>query len=336
MQDVITRRATLGLASSFWTSAAARSLPVSLLAHPALAQPERVARIIVGAAPGGGTDTVARLLAERLSSTYAPQVVVENRTGASSRLAAEAVKAAAADGTTMLFGPMPVLTLFPHVLPRTTRYDPLTDFTAVATVGEVAYALAINAANPARDLSAFLSGARASGGVTFAPPVLGSPQHMLGLELAKVADVSFETITYRSSGQALQDLMAGRIGCMLSHMAELAPPARAGSVRLLAVSSKARLANFPEVSTFAEQGFPALTAAEAFSVMLPAGAQGLVVARLHSAIAVAIDDPALSERLRRLEIRPMVLTPAETADRLHSEFASWRPIVQRSGFRPEE
>ena len=126
---------------------------LALTSRDAGAQPavDRLARIVVGAAPGGGTDTIARLLAEQLSGRYAPQVIVENRSGASSRLAAEAVKAAAPDGTTMLVCPLPVLALYPHVLPRTTRYDPLADFTPAATPDAAAAAETPAAEAPAAD-----------------------------------------------------------------------------------------------------------------------------------------------------------------------------------------
>jgi tripartite-type tricarboxylate transporter receptor subunit TctC len=318
---------------------AALALPAAtLLARPGHANPaiDRLARIVVGAAPGGGTDTVARLLAERLSGRYAPQVIVENRPGASSRLAAEAVKAAPPDGTTLLICPMPVLALFPHVLPRTTRYDPLADFTPVTTVGELAYGLVVPRAHPAQDLQSFILWAQAKGDVAFAPPVAGAPQHMLGLRLAREAGLTFTVVTYRAASLAVQDLVAGRLDAFMSHMAEIAPQARGGNARLIAVTSAARLPGFPEVPTFAEQGYPQLTGGEAFAVMLPARAPQAVVAALHGAVAAALAEPALQERLARIEMAPLALTPAETGARLRAEFAAWGPVVQASGFRAEE
>jgi tripartite-type tricarboxylate transporter receptor subunit TctC len=174
-----TRRAAL-------TLLLATAWPRSGSAAPAV---EGTARIVVGAAPGGGADILGRLLAEPLSGQYATQVIVLNRPGASSRLAAEAVKAAAPDGTTMLLGPMPMLTLFPHVLPRTTRYDTLADFTPVTMIGELAYGFVVQADHPARDLPGFIAWARDHPGASFAPPVLGAPQHMLGLAFARQAGI---------------------------------------------------------------------------------------------------------------------------------------------------
>src|SRR5690349_11144639 len=178
------RRSLLALLSAGSVAAAGQASPTL----------DRTARIVVGAPPGGGTDTVARLLAERLSGRYAPQVIVENRPGASSRLGAEAVKASASDGGTMLICPMPVLALFPHVLPRTTRYDPLKDFTPVATVGELSYGFVVPRDHPARDLAGFIDWAKAKGDVSFAPPVAGAPQHMLGLAFARDAGLTFTVV----------------------------------------------------------------------------------------------------------------------------------------------
>lgn len=315
----------LGTSLAPWLPAPAIALPVN-----------DTARIVVGAAPGGGADTLARLLSEPLSGRYAPQVIVVNRPGASSRLAPEAVKAAAPDGTTILLGPMPVLTLFPHVLPKTTRYDTFTDFTPVTTVGEVAYGLVVGASHPARSLDDLLGQARTPAGVTFAPPVTGAPQHMLGLALARAAGVSFTVIAYRDATGPVQDLLGGRLDCFFSHMAQLAPHVREGRMRLLAVTSESRLPGFPGAPTFAEQGFPGLTGAEAVSVMLPRGAsEGLTLA-LHGALSDAIASPAVRERLARLEVTPMTLTPAATAARLRGEYAAWGASVAASGFRVEE
>lgn len=323
---MIRRRAVIaGMSLAALTSRHAAALPV-----------DDTARIVVGAAPGGGADTVARLLAEPLSGRYARQVIVMNRPGASSRLAPEAVKAAPPDGASVLLGPMPVLTLFPHVLPKTTRYDTLADFTPVTTVGEVAYGLVVAAGHPAKSLAELIARAKAPGGVTFAPPVVGAPQHMLGLALAREAGVEFTVVSYRDATGPMQDLLGGRLDCFMSHMAQLSGPVREGRLRLLGVTSAARLPGFPAAPTFAEQGFPALTGAEAFSVMLPRGATDALAQALQAAIAEAVAIPAVQERLARLEMMPLVLTPADTAARIRREYAAWGAIVAASGFRAEE
>lgn len=326
-QAMLTRRAVL---IGTGTSALTLRGPS---AQPAV---DRLVRIVVGAAPGGGTDTIARLLAEQMSGRYAPQVIVENRPGASSRLAAETVKAAAPDGSTLLVCPLPVLALYPHVLPRTTRYDPLADFTPAATIGELAYGFIVPRDHPARDMPSFIEWGRSKGDVAFAPPVVGAPQHLLGLIFAQAAGLKFTVVTYRSASLAMQDLIAGRLDSYMSHMAEVSPQVRGGHARLLAVTSERRLAGFPDVQTFAERGFAQVTAAETFVVMLPARAPPPVVAALNAAVADAVANITTRDRLTQMQMTPMVLSPAETGARLAREFGAWGPVVRASGFTPEE
>lgn len=123
--------------------------------------------------------------------------------------------------------------------------------------------------------------------------------------------------------------------CM-SHMSDVAPRVHGGQARLLAVSSEARLAGFPDAATFAGQGFPQITGTEAFAVMLPARASKLVVAGLNAAVADAVAEPGVQERLAQLQLAPLVLSLAATAARLAQDFAAWGPTVRASGFTPEE
>ncbi len=303
----------------------------------ALGAIDRVARIIVGAPPGGGTDTIARIIAAELAAFgYAPSVIVENRTGASSRIAAEAVKAAAPDGTTILLVPMPVLTLIGHVFPRTTRFDPVADFAAATTIGELCYGFVVRADHPAQDITGFLAWARERGGATFAPPALGAPQHMLALSLGRDSGVNFTVVPYRGGAAAQADLLGGRIDSFMSHMAEVSPNARAGRTRLLAVSSAERLSSHASTATFAEAGFPHLTASEAFCLVLPAGAPASVADALHRGVAASVARQDVRERLTLLELTPMVLSPQATAARIRAEYAAWGPVVRASGFTSEE
>lgn len=314
------------------------SLPAIGLLGRASAAPtlDRVARIIVGSQPGGGSDTIARTLAERLSGTYAPQVVVENRTGASTRLAVEAVKVAAPDGATILQTPMPVMSLFPHTFPKTTRYDALSDFIPAATVGEVAYGWVVRADHPARNIPSFIAWAKAKGSFNFAPAVIGAPQHMLAVLLSRQAGFEMTVVNYRTGSLAQHDLLGGRIDAFMSHMAEVGPLAREGRTRLLAVSSPERLPGKPEVPTFAEQGFPDLTMTEAFCLMLPAATPAPLVGALNEAVRVVVEHPAARERLAPLEMVPKVLSPEATAARIRAEREHWGPIVKASGFSADD
>lgn len=176
-----------------------------------------------------------------------PKVVVENRPGVSTRLGVAAVQTAAPDGATILHTPMPVISLFPHLVPKTTRYDALVDFIPVARIGELPYGIVVRTNHPARGLPGFIEWARGRGSATFAPPVPGAPQHMLALMMARKARINLTAVSYRGGMVCLQDLLGGRIDAFISHMGDVAPPTRGGQTRLLAITSEARLPSVPEV-----------------------------------------------------------------------------------------
>src|SRR5919112_4965278 len=191
----VTRRAALG------TLAAGAALPwVQVRRAVAQQNPtlDRIARMIVGYPPGGPTDTIARLVAERLRGRYAPQVIIDNRAGAAGRLGVEAAKAAQPDGTTVLMTPGTVLTIFPHVYPRTTRYNALKDFVPVSPICASPYAFAVRADHPARDLAGFAAWARKEGdAVPFASPAAGAGPHFFGVKMARNLGVQLTHVPYR-------------------------------------------------------------------------------------------------------------------------------------------
>ena len=311
---------------------------IGFLTRPALAATaiDRPAKIVIGLPPGAGTDVLARLLAEHLRGRYAPQVLVENRPGASVRLAAEAVKASAPDGATVLMTPLPVMTLTPNAFPKTTRYDPVADFSPVATIGVSRFCWLVRADHPAKTLPEFLAWAKAKGGASFAPPVLGAPQHMIGLAVSRLSGAPLTAVSYRGSGPAMHDLHAGQIDAFIAATGDGVPAARGGTLRMLAASGTQRLASMPEVPTLAEAGFPGLPEDEGTgAILLPAGAAPALVDALHRAVSEAVDAPALRDRLVTSEITPLVLSPAALAGRIRTERESYAQIVRANNFSPE-
>jgi tripartite-type tricarboxylate transporter receptor subunit TctC len=290
----------------------------------------------VGVPPGSGTDLCARLISEQLRDRYAPQIVVENRPGASSRLAIEAVKAAPADGATLLVAPVPVMTLFPHVFPKTTRYDALTDFAPVTTIATMPYGWVVKQDNPARTLTEFLATAKEKGGATFAPPVIGAPQHMIGLEVGRRAGVRLIPVSYRGGAAAQQDLIGGQIDSFIGHMGDLAGLLRGGQTRLIAVSTAERLPAWPNVPTFAEAGFAGLPQDEAMGVYVPIRTPAPTLATLHQLLVDAVATPAMREGLMRLEMAPMTMTSGTFVERVRAEREAWAPIVRAIGFSADE
>jgi len=298
---------------------------------------DRLARIVIGFPPGGSSDTVARIYAERLRGAYAPQVVVENRAGATGRLALEAVKAARPDGTTLAQTPASMLTVYPHLYPRTLRYDALTDFVPITPVCFFPFALAVRTDHPAKTFPEFAEWARRQGGaVPFASPAAGAVPHFVGVQMARLLGLRLTHVPYRGGGPAVQALLGGEIPMVLVVAGEISEFHRSGQARILAVSSPERMPRLPEVPTFAELGQPDLTAEEWFGVLLPAGAPAPIVDGLHRAIAAAAATPELQEGLARLEYRTAMMSPGDFAESIRAERERWRPIVAESGFKPEE
>ncbi len=327
MTRTTTRRAALALGAA------------GVLATPARAMPtiDRPARVVVGLSPGAGTDVLARLLAEPLRGRWAPQVVVENRPGASARLAVEHVKAAAPDGATVLVTPLPVLTLLPSAFPRTTRYDPVSDFAPAATIGTVRFCWLVRADHPAATLPEFLAWAKAKGGANFAPPVPGAPQHLIGLAVSRRSGVPLTAVPYRGLAPAMQDLYAGQLDAVVGITSYGIPAVRDGRVRMLAVSGAERLAAAPGVPTLAEVGFPGLPEDEGTgAVLLPAGAAPALVEALNGAVREAVGTPALREWFAATETTPLVLSPAALAARIRAERGGYAELVRSVGFSPEE
>ncbi|NMJ40107.1 twin-arginine translocation pathway signal protein [Roseomonas sp. JC162] len=325
MTFAIGRRATLGLIAAGAAVPAARAQTVP-----------RPARVIVGFPPGGSSDVVARLYAERLRGLYAPTLVVDGRVGAAGRIAVEFVKGADPDGLTYLQTPASMLTLQPHVFPREVRYDALTDLIPVSTVCSYPFAFAVPKDHPAQTLPAWIDWAKAQRAeLPWASPAAGSAPHFIGIMLAKKAGLNMTHVPFRGAAPAVQDLIAGRLTCFIGVLGDVSPHQGQG-LRLLAVSSPARNPRFPEVPTFAELGHPDLNKDEWFGALLPANTPAPIVEGLHRAIRAAAATPEMIAALDRLEYMPTTSdSPAAFAARIRQEREDWGAVVRESGFRPE-
>lgn len=324
MSGTLNRRVAMGLAAS------------ALAVRPASAQPlDRTARLLIGFPPGGSSDVVARLYAEHMRGLYAPQVIVEARSGAGGRLALEAAKAAAPDGTTLVQSPAGQLTIYPHIY-RRMNYT-LDDFTPVVPLVSYQQVLVVKADHPARDLRGFGEWAKRTGREpTYGTPGAGTWAHFQVVQIAKYLGIGMSHVPYRGTAPGLQDLLAGQVdsvSCVLGEATELY---RAGQIRMLGVSSAERVPRVPDVPTYAEQGYPALTSEEWFALFLPARAPAGVVDAAFRAVTAAQAKPELRAVLDRLEYRIPVTTPAEFAAQVRRERDAWAPVVAESGYRAEE
>ena len=291
-------------------------------------------RIIVGFPAGGSTDVLARILSEKLKEGgYAASSIVENRTGAATRLAIEYVKNAEADGSVMLFTPDFPMTVYPHSF-RSLNYDPVKDFTAVAPAAKSALAFNVGPAVPpdVKTLSDFVTWAKANPDkATYATTAAGGTPHFTGLMLSQESNVPLTPVHYKGGAPALQDLIGGHVSSSVNPVGETLPFAKAGSVRVLAVTSGQRSAFLPNVPTMKEAGYN-ISIEAWLGVLVPAKTPADVVSKLNLAVKQAFSSPDIVEKLAVLGNEPAYQTPAEFAATLRTDIERWAPIVKASGF----
>ncbi|RVT98598.1 twin-arginine translocation pathway signal protein [Rhodovarius crocodyli] len=317
-----------------------RGLAALALAMPGVARAQllpRPARLIIGYAAGTAMDTVARLYAREWQGEYAAGVVVENRTGANGRLAVEAVKTAAPDGATILMTPESALTIFPAVYGANLRYDPLVDLLPVGATSGFAYSFAVGANHPARTFAEFVAWGRTQQDITYGSPAAGSGLHFLTVLMARRFGMNMTHVPYRETAQMLSDLEALRLGAAMQVGGNVTQLHQAGRLRVLAVSSEDRVPSLPDVPSFAELGYPEMTALALYGLALPAGTPQPMADKLAQLTLAAAAKPDLREVLARLDQAPVTSfpTPAAFAARIRQEQERWAPIVRESGFRAE-
>jgi tripartite-type tricarboxylate transporter receptor subunit TctC len=295
-------------------------------------------RIIVPFPPGGGTDVLARIVGERLRGGYASSVIVENRVGASGRVGVDAVKAAEPDGSTILFIPDFLMTVYPHSF-RKLSYDPLADFAPVAIVAKSGLALCAGPALPesARSIQDYLAWARSNPkNAFFATTSAGGTPHFVGVMLASDSGVALSPVHYKGGAPALQDLLGGQIPLSVNPVGEILPYARSGKLRVLATTGQQRSKFLPEVPTLAESGFPQIVIEPWLGFFAPARTPAETVGRLAAAIADAVKVPETAQSFEKFGNEPVAVGPAAFAATLKRDLDAWRPIVKASGFTAED
>ena len=308
----------------------------TLLPLGAQAQGGKKLTIIVGFPPGGAPDTVARALGEGLrTQNYA--AIVENKAGAGGRLAADSLRAAAADGSTVMIVPAGVLTIYPHIYNKL-RYDSLKDFAPLATAGQFDFGMAVGPAVPAsvKTVADFIAWAKANPkNAQFGSPGGGTAMHFLGIELGRVGKFEFSHIPYRGGAPAMSDLMGGTVPAIFTTLPLLIKPHQNNKLRILAHSGEQRSKAIPDVPTFKEAGFPALTMSEIFVVVANAKTPETVQKELATALAAAAATPSVKAALEAAEFDPLTLAPVEISARLQSDFERWGKVVKATGYKAE-
>jgi tripartite-type tricarboxylate transporter receptor subunit TctC len=270
----------------------------------AQAYPTKSIRLVVGFAPGGGTDIIARAMAPRLSELLGQQVVVENRAGASGTIGADAVAKSPADGYTLLMGHAISNAMAPAVLTKI-PYDPANDFTPIHYIGYVPNVLVVNPGVAAKSIDELVALAKAKPGVlTYASSGIGSSQHFAGALFAKTTKIDITHIPYKGSGQAVVDLLAGQVNMNFDTMPPVLEHAKAGKLRAIAISTKERMPQLPNVPTFEEVGIKGFDVTNWYSVMGPKNMPKDVTAKLIDAIKKTLDDPAIRQKLEPQGVLP--------------------------------
>jgi tripartite-type tricarboxylate transporter receptor subunit TctC len=324
-------RRRLLAASAAWLAAA--PFPSRAFAQT-LAKP---VRIIVGFAPGGGTDIVARLLAEALRGPYASTVIVENKPGAAARTAIEYVKNAEPDGSVMLFTPDFPMTVYPFSF-RTLNYDPVRDFAAVAPVTRSMLTYNIGPAVPdeVHTLADFVQWCRANPGkANYATTAAGGTPHFVGMMLASSAGVPMTPVHYRGGAPALADLLGGHVPASVNPVSEILSFAQSGKVRTIAVTGSRRSRFMPDVPTMLESGYDVVIDSWT-GAFIPARTPAAILNALSAAIAQALRSPGMVEMLAKEGNEPALQSPAEFAATIAADLKRWGPVVKASGFVAED
>jgi tripartite-type tricarboxylate transporter receptor subunit TctC len=317
-----------------------RQLLAQLLATAALARGEalaqeskRLLRLIVGFPAGGGTDIIARVLADRIRVPFASSVIVENKPGAAARASVDFVKNAEPDGGTLLFTPDFPITVYPHSF-RALSYDPLRDLVPVAPAAKSMLCYNIGPAVPAgvTTLAGFVQWARDNpASASYATTAAGGTPHFVGMMFATAAGLTMTPVHYRGGAPALQDLLGGHVPASVNPISEALPHAKSGALRMLAVSGAKRSRFVPDVPTMREQGFDVVV-----DSWLGAFAPGKTPAETVHVLGAAINEvarsPDYAESLAKFGNEPALQTPEEFAATVRADVARWGPVVKASGF----
>lgn len=300
----------------------------------ALAQAQEAPlRIIVGYAPGGSSDRVARIVADKLQAKLGSPVIVENRTGAGGRLSAQAVKAAPANQPALLLANPAVMLVAPLVFPDA-GYDAERDFRPVSHVNSYEFGVAVSAAVPVRELPHLVAWLRANPDkANFGVPATGSLPHFFGLMVGDAAKVSAEVVGYRGSAPLLNDLIGGQVPVAFDTFDTLLPQHEAGKIRILAVSSAKRSPLDAKIPTFKEGGLD-LAATGWNTFFAPMSMPKAQAERLAGLIHEVMKDPDTRRKFEAAKMEPVASTMAQTEAMLKAYCAQWAPVVQRSGFKP--
>jgi tripartite-type tricarboxylate transporter receptor subunit TctC len=289
---------------------------------------------VLGYPAGATSDILSRLLAEHMHGSLGRPVIVENKPGAGGQIANEVVKAAPADGATLLMTPVATMAIFPHSFAGRLRYDPLKDFAPVAHLSNFQLGFGVGAGVPAKTLAEYVALVKKEPKYGFygsAAP--GSLPHFFGVMFARTAGIQLTHVPYKGTAPVMQAIAGGEISAISTVAADIGTLVKSGKARLLAVSGEKRMDAFPDVPTFKESGYD-LVALPWYALFAPAGTPQAIIDKYSQAAIAAMHDPAMRAKLEGMGLEPTGLGPAELGRILKADYDKWGPVIRASGFKP--
>ncbi|MEQ1774996.1 MAG: tripartite tricarboxylate transporter substrate binding protein [Burkholderiales bacterium] len=315
-----------------WTAAVAL-----LVIAPVVAQsyPVKPVRLIVPFPPGGSIETLARLLGGKLSEMWGQQIIIDNRPGASGVIGTELGAKAAPDGYTLLMGSGAPLTIVPGFNPKL-PYDPIKDFAPITNVAAVPNVFALHPSVPVNDVKGLIALARARPDqLTFATNGAGSPGHLAGELLKSMAGARMTHVPYKGAAPATLAVVSGEVSMTITTTPAVLPQAKAGRLKIIAVTTLQRLPPLPEIPTVAESGLPGYEAVSWFGLVAPAAVAPDLLKKIYTDALQALGAPDMRGRIAILGATPIGNTPAQFRAQISDDLAKWARIIKASGAKPD-
>ena len=296
--------------------------------------PSKPITMVVGFEPGGGTDTVARVVAKFLGDNIGQQVLVENRAGAGGNIAVDYVIKSPPDGYTIVLANVGALTVNPHIMK--TAYDPLKDLVPISMAAVFANVLVVQPDLGVNSVADYVKLAKQKPGViTYASSGVGGAGHLAGELLRVVAGVDIVHVPYKGGGPAMQGFLGKQVDSFFATPVSSISQIRAGKAKAIATTGSKRAALMPDVPTIAESGYQGYEALNWYGYLAPKGTPKDIVDRLHKEIARALANPKVIEQMNKTGVEPLSMTPDEFGAYIKREFDTWGKVVKQAGIKPQ-
>jgi tripartite-type tricarboxylate transporter receptor subunit TctC len=292
-------------------------------------------KLLVGFPPGGGTDAIARTLADKLKDQLGMPVIVENKAGAGGQIAAQALKAAPADGLTLFLSHDHTISILPLVM-KNPGFDPARDFVAVGGFATFVNALAVSGGTPAKSMNEYVAWVRSKGagkGTVGVPAPASVPEFLVQV-IGQKYRLDFQAAPYRGSAPMMADMLGNQISAGVGSIPDFIENHKAGKIRVLAVLGGARQAILPDVPTFAELGLAGFEDVPYYGIFAPAGTPQAAIDRFSAALAKVVAMPDVREHLTAMGLSVGYMTPKQLASREQAYSQTWARIIKASGFQP--